>query len=253
MEPLLTSDGAAWLAVLAIVLVSGLVHGALGLGFPLLATPALATMMDVRSAILVTLLPTMAVNLASIAGNRGGIARARSYGPMLVFVLLGSIMGTAALAAFDPSPFRLLLAALILLYLRGGLRVSRSRLQQHRLSFMALFGLLAGLAAGTTNVMVAVLLIYFLSLQTPRLVMVPTLNACFLAGKASQVIVLSLAGYVTGHLLLVTTPLALAAVGALLVGQRLHSRFRSETYHQLMRWLLLLLALILIGQYLLQT
>ena len=118
---------------------------------------------------------------------------------------------------------------------------------------MALFGFLAGLAAGTTNVMVAVLLIYFLSLQTPRLVMVPTLNACFLAGKASQVIVLSLAGYVTGHLLLVTTPLALAAVGALLIGQRVQSRFRAGTYHQMMRWLLLLLAVILVGQFWLQT
>ena len=42
---------------------------------------------------------------------------------------------------------------------------------------MAGFGIVAGLSAGTTNVMVAVLIIYFLSLDTPRATMVPTLNA----------------------------------------------------------------------------
>ena len=59
------------------MLFAGLVHGTLGLGFPMVATPMLATMMDVRSAILVTLLPTMAVNIASIANSRASLAGTR--------------------------------------------------------------------------------------------------------------------------------------------------------------------------------
>ena len=54
----------------AIILFAGLVHGTLGLGFPLMATPLLALFVDVRSAILITLLPTVVVNVASIL--RGG-------------------------------------------------------------------------------------------------------------------------------------------------------------------------------------
>ena len=48
-----------WLAVPAI-LAAGLVHGTFGIGFPLVATPLLALVTDVRTAVLITLLPTMA-------------------------------------------------------------------------------------------------------------------------------------------------------------------------------------------------
>jgi len=65
MMSLLQFDGYVLFAVVGVMLFAGLVHGTLGLGFPMVATPILATMMDVRSAILVTLLPTMAVNIAS--------------------------------------------------------------------------------------------------------------------------------------------------------------------------------------------
>lgn len=249
MFSILQFDGLTLLAIIAVMLFAGLVHGTLGLGFPMVATPILATMMDVRSAILVTLLPTMAVNIASIANSRAALASARPFIPLVVFSLLGSIAGAAVLALVDPAPFRIVLAGLILIYLWNRLRISRPWLEQNALMAMAGFGIVAGLAAGTTNVMVAVLIIYFLSLDTARNTMVPTLNACFLVGKASQILVLAIAGFVGFRLLLETTPLALAAIVALLLGQRLQARIEVATYHAILRKLLLLLAIILIYQF----
>lgn len=118
---------------------------------------------------------------------------------------------------------------------------------------MAIFGLIAGLAAGTTNVMVAVLIVYFLSLQTSRSTMVPALNSCFLVGKVSQIVVLAIAGLVGFRLMLETAPLAIAAVIALLLGQRLRSRIDVATYQAILRKLLLILALVLIYQFLSET
>ena len=66
---------------------------------------------------------------------------------------------------------------------------------------MVLFGFFAGLAGGTTNVMVAILIVFFLSIEVPRTSMVPALNACFLVGKVSQIAVLSIAGLVSFTLL----------------------------------------------------
>jgi len=253
MFSLLQFDGLILLAVVAVMLFAGLVHGTLGLGFPMVATPILATMMDVRSAILVTLLPTMAVNIASIASNRAALASTRPFVPLVGFCLLGSIAGATILAITDPAPFRIVLAGLILLYLWSNLRISRQWLQHNPLLAMAGFGISAGLAAGTTNVMVAVLIIYFLSMDTARTTMVPTLNACFLVGKASQILVLAIAGFVGFRLMLETTPLALAAIAALLVGQRLQPRIQVSTYQSILRKLLLLLAIILIYQFLGET
>lgn len=249
MFSLLQFDGLILLAVVGVMLFAGLVHGTLGLGFPMVATPILATMMDVRSAILVTLLPTMAVNIASIANSRSALASTRPFIPLVGFTLLGSVAGATILAITDPAPFRIVLASLILLYLWSSLRISRQWLEQNSMLAMAGFGICAGLAGGTTNVMVAVLIIYFLSLDTPRATMVPTLNACFLAGKTMQILVLAIAGLVGISLVIETTPLAVAAVAALLIGQRLRTRIEVRTYQAILRKLLLLLAAILIYQF----
>ena len=250
MFSLLQFDAPVLIAIVAVMLFAGLVHGTLGLGFPMVATPMLATMMDVRSAILVTLLPTMAVNIASIINSRESLAGTRPFIPLIGFTLAASIAGAAILAITDPAPFRIVLAGLILLYLWNGLRFSRSWLEQHSLLAMAGFGITAGLAAGTTNVMVAVLIIYFLSLNTERNTMVPTLNACFLVGKASQIGVLAIAGLVGFGLMLETAPLAIAAVIALLFGQRIRNRIEVATYQSILRKLLFVLAIILIYQFL---
>lgn len=237
------------LAIIAIILVSGLVHGTLGLGFPMVATPLLATMMDIRSAILITLLPTMAVNIASIARSQSPLTNTRHFLPLVGFALIGTVVGSGLLAVVDPAPFRLLLAGLIVLYLMDNLRLSRQWLESNSLMAMLLFGLGSGFAAGTTNVMVALLIIYFLSLETPRTTMVPVLNACFLTGKLSQIVVLAVAGLVSLQLVFETMPLALAAVAALLVGQQLSERIEVSTYRKWLRQLLLLLAIILVVQF----
>jgi hypothetical protein len=54
-----------WLAAPAILL-AGLVHGTFGIGFPMIATPLLALFTDVFSAVLICVIPTMSVNLATI-------------------------------------------------------------------------------------------------------------------------------------------------------------------------------------------
>jgi uncharacterized membrane protein YfcA len=250
MISLLHFDGLIVLAIIAVMLFAGLIHGTLGLGFPMVATPMLATMMDVRSAILITLLPTMAVNIASIMNNRSSLASTRPFLPLVLFALLGSIVGASVLAVTDPAPFRIVLAGLILLYLWNGIRLPKQWLMNNSLLAMAVFGLIAGISAGTTNVMVAILIIYFMSLETPRSTLVPALNSCFLVGKLSQIVVLAIAGLLSVRLALETAPLAAAAVIALLLGQRLQPRIEVSTYQSILRKLLLLLAIVLIYQFL---
>lgn len=250
MISLFQFDASIVVAIIAVMLFAGLIHGTLGLGFPMVATPMLATMMDVRSAILITLLPTIAINIASIANNKSSLASTKPFLPLVLFSLLGSILGASILAITEPAPFRIVLAGLILLYLWNRIRIPKQWLIENSMLAMAVFGLLAGMSAGTTNVMVAILIIYFMSLETPRATLVPALNSCFLVGKISQIVVLAIAGLVSSNLLLETTPLALAAVIALLLGQRLQPRIQISTYQSILRKLLLLLAIILIYQFL---
>jgi uncharacterized membrane protein YfcA len=221
----------------------------------MVATPLLATMVDVRSAILITLLPTMTVNLISIMKSSNSISSARNFSPLILFTLLGSIAGAYILSTTDPSPFRIVLAGLILIYLTSSYsaKIPPSIFLANPLFWMTIVGFLAGLSAGTTNVMVAVLIIYFLSLGTPRSTIIPVMNSCFLVGKLSQIIVFSLAGLIGISLAIETLPLAALAAVTLLFGQKIGPRIKTKTYQNLLKILLLLLSLILVTQYFLES
>ena len=239
------------LMVVSVMLFAGLVHGTLGLGFPMVATPMLAISFDVRIAILITLLPTVSVNLMSIWNSRESFDSVRRFLPLTGFTLIGGIIGAYILAITDPNPFRLVLAGLILLYLWSSQssRMSFSWMGNHVFSAMVIFGLLAGLSGGTTNVMVAILIIFFLSLEVPRKQMVPALNACFLVGKLSQIVVFSLLGLVSMNLLFETAPLALSAALALMLGQTLREKIALEIYRKILQVLLAILAIVLVVQF----
>lgn len=247
----LLSEAGLLIALALVVAFAGLVHGTLGLGFPVVATPIIAAMLDVRTAILLTLLPTVAVNLASIVGAKGYGDSLRRFWPLLCWALLGGVCGTWLLSQTDPGPFKLLLAALILLFLWSSHAnlVPREWLARHATLAMMVFGIGAGFSAGTTNVMVAVLIIYFLAIDLPRATMVPIMNTGFLVGKVSQIAVLTVAGLVTLPLLATTAPLAAVAIVALLAGQRVRDRVPVETYRRWLRWLLMGLAALLVVQY----
>ncbi len=238
--------------LVAVMVTAGLVHGTLGLGFPLIATPLLTLMIDVRSAILITLAPTMAVNVASMV--RGGSWRASIgvYWPLVLYVPLACLLGTKLLFSVDPAPFRLLLAAIIMLYLnQDRLHGDATRwIKRRPATATALFGAAAGFFAGTVNVMVPVLIIYCLEMGMARTVMVQVLNLCFFTGKASQATVLATMGSFSLSNLLATLPLAVAALAALFVGERFRNRVDADVYRLWIRRVLFVMALLLVAQFL---
>ncbi len=234
-----------------IILFAGLVHGTLGLGFPLVATPLLALFMDVRSAILVTLLPTMAVNVVSILqGGRWGESIGRHW-LLATLIPIGTAAGTQLLISVDPAPFKLLLAVVILFYLN--LRRFREGcfgwVKHHRAVSYVVFGLGAGLLSGTVNVMVPLLIIFALEFRLGTTAMVQVFNFCFLIGKMSQFVVFAVLGRLSVDIVLVTGPLAAAGVVTLLAGMAVRARADAQTYRRWLQQALFVVALVLIGQF----
>jgi len=111
------------------------------------------------------------------------------------------------------------------------------------------FGVVAGISGGITNVMIAILIIYFMSMDMSRSKMVPIFNTCFLIGKLSQMGVLAIAGLVSLSLLAQTTPLAVCAIVGLVLGKRIGNLISVEFYRKLLHVLLFVLAIILLVQF----
>lgn len=226
------------------------VHGAVGIGFPMIATPLLALVTDVRTAILILVLPTVTLNLINIVqGGRWGKSIAQ-YWPLALYGTLGSYMGTKLLVVVPPENFRPLLAAALVFYLnaeRLGVGFSWVRSRPH--FGMALFGTGAGVLGGTVNVMLPVLVIFALEMKMEKTVTIQVFNFCFLFGKLTQGFVFYKAGLFSSEILQLSLLLVVFSVIISLLAMTLRRRIDEAHYKRWMRYLLLVLSVVLVVQF----
>ena len=245
----LSASVLVWIAL--VILVSGVLQGALGLGFPTVATPLIALVTDIRTAVVVVLLPCIAtVVIAAVKGVplRRVLAE---FWMMPLYMLLGAGVGTRLFIAYPAFPYTLLLAAVIIVYLNLD-RLGRSEwppIRRHRHLFGFVFGVLAGLCEGTANVAAPPLIIYYLAIGVQPTMLVQALNICFVAGKSTQFATLATAGGVPAAQWLATLPLAAVAAAGALYGVRIRARIDASTYKMWVKGALFAIAIILCAQY----
>lgn len=225
------------------------VHGTIGIGFPLIATPLLALLSDVRSAILMLVIPTLLINLGNIFKGGRWDRSIAVYWPLAVYGMIGSFIGTRMLIVVPPESFRPLLAAMLVLYLNAErIGVGFGWVQRHPRFAQAFFGLAGGILAGTVNVMLPALIIYALEVRMSKTVTIQVFNFCFLFGKLTQGAVLAQAGLMTTAVLNASAPLAGLALAVMLLGMRVREKIPAPTYRRWLRRLLAMLAAILVVQ-----
>ncbi len=238
-----------WIAV--VLAFAGLVQGALGLGFPMLATPMIAAVTDMRTAVIVVLLPCVATTATNIMMTGQFLPTLRRFWFMPLCMLAGAALGARLFVAYPAFPFALLLAGVIVLYLyldHMG-RVEWAFVSRHRVASGVGFALLAGLSEGTANIAAPPLLMYLFSLGVDRMVFVQVLNLCFTVGKPTQMVILTLEGGVTWAQWAATLPFAVIAVATTICGIKNRERIDAKTYRRWLLRLLFVIALVLVMQY----
>lgn len=237
--------------IVLVIALAALVQGALGLGFPMVATPLIAMVTDMRSAVILVLLPCVVAVVANIV--KGGPLRPvlARFWMMPLYAFTGAAIGTRLFIAFPEFPFAVLLAVMILVYLNLD-RLGRTEwpaIPRHGMLFGALFGITAGITEGTANAAAPPLVIYYLALGLAPATLVQALNICFLTGKVTQFFTLASGGGVTPAQWLITLPLAAVAGIGVISGIRIRNRVDAATYRRWLRYALFAVALILLAQY----
>jgi uncharacterized membrane protein YfcA len=232
------------------MLVAGVAQGALGFGFPAISTPIIMLLVDVKTAIILNLLPNFAVNLISVLrGGNWGESLGR-YWPVAAWGLLGAFLGASFLIIAPQEPIRLLLALAIFAYLNQArlARLDWSWLARRRRLSAMVFGTAGGFFSGTVNQSLPPLLIYFTLLGLPTLVMTQILNLCFIGGKVVQAGTLAAAGEIRVGQALANVPLTMIAIAGVYIGLRVQQHVQPETYKRVLRYVLFVLALALLWQ-----
>ena len=228
-------DAVQWAAMLVIAAASGLTHGFVGVGFPLVATPLFGLMFGWRSAVALLVLPTWIVTACALWAFRGEAdlrAALRRYWPLAAALPFGLAAGVQALHRVDARWLMLLMAAVMVAYLvldRLG-RTDLPALRAHPTAFAVPFGLAAGFCEGSVNVAGPVLLIYFLLLDVPVGTIIALVSWLFLLGKTVQAVLMAQHGAFDAPALAAVLPLALAGAAGYAAGLWLRRRVDPSRY-----------------------
>ena len=240
----------AWIAF--VMLAAGLLQGALGFGFPFVATPLIAMVSDMRTAIVVVLLPTLATILVALftAGPLG--ATLRRFWMMPLYAVVGAGAGTWLFVSAPDAPYTLLLALLTFVWL-GFDSLGRTEwplVRRNEHWFAPVSGLTAGVFEGTANVAGPALIIFYLALGLTPGMLVQALNVCFLVGKSTQLTILATSGGVGAAEWLATLPFVAVGVAGSWCGVRVRHRIDAPTYRVWVKRGLFVIAIGLLAQYL---
>lgn len=238
-----------------IFFLAALVHGSIGFAFPMIATSLLALFMDIQSAIMLTLIPTLLVNIVSIASeshfNFKSFINALKRNLLLAsYALIGTIFGTFILLKSNSEIFKVLLAIAILIYLISDqIKLNLDWLLEYPRLSKLVFGLSAGVLGGLTNVMAPILIIYNIESKKSKRDIIQASNMCFLFGKITQIVLFSYSAKFTSNELSLSSIMFVITAIALAFGIQIKKKIKSESYIKLLKSLLFCLAFMILIQY----
>ena len=119
--------------------------------------------------------------------------------------------------------------------------------KKRRLS-VVVFGLLAGLIGGLTNVMASILIIYSLESKHTKKEIIQSTNLCFLFGKIIQIILFTMHGSFNEELLSISFFSLFIVMTGMFVGLKVKNKIPQEIYRKVIKVVLFLIASFLVYQ-----
>ncbi len=238
-----------WIAL--VLAFAGVVQGALGLGFPMVSTPLIAMVSDMRTAVILVLLPCVAATVINVMLSGKFIETLKRYWFMPICMFAGAFVGARLFVAYPAFPYAMLLAGVILafLYLDRIGHAEWAPVRRHPVAFGVFFGCIAGLSEGTANIAAPMLVMYMFSLGVDRTTFVQVLNLCFSVGKPTQFLVLTAEGGVTWLQWAMTLPFAALSAATTVAGITVRNRIDTPTYRRWLLRVLFVIAVFLLLQY----
>lgn len=219
---------------------AGFVKGATGMGFPLIATPMLTLLLDIRIAIVVLLIPSVVMDLSQIF--RRGIPTAifRRFSSMFLFALAGVFLGTWELTQLPLWVLNMILGSVVVVFAASGLFAFTLTTPPRAERVMSpIMGFAGGFFLGLTNTMGPVMAVYLHGLDLDKADFVKAISTAFIMAKFWQVVALSTWGLFTVEAL----KLSLFVTGFILVsfylGLRVQDRVHQKTFNRAILMLLI--------------
>jgi len=180
------------LLVGAALLLAAFVKGASGMGFPLIATPTVALLLDIRVAITILIIPNLVMDVTQVFRGGFPLPVLRRFGWLFVVTVVGVFLGTKVLVTLPLWALNLCLGAMVLVFVFSNWLhfefIVPPRLEK---SLNVPAGFISGFLNGMTNAAGPALAIYLYSLKLKKADFIKSISTIFIVTKLSQLVAVS--------------------------------------------------------------
>jgi len=227
---LLTLDA---VAVAAVVLVAAILKGAIGFGFPTVGTPLLALVLDVKSAIVLLIVPNIAMDIVQAFRNGGVAATIRQFAVLMLGGAVGIFAGTRLLAVLSARSSMLVLGITVIAFVALNVTRWSPRVAPGMARWLdGPVGFVAGVIGGVTNVPGTPLVIYFYARSLAKHEFVRAVAVTFVLYKVIQLGAVTWYGLLTWRLLGISLVLMLVALAGFRLGLAIQDRLDQATFNR---------------------
>jgi uncharacterized membrane protein YfcA len=236
------------------LIIASFVKGATGLGFPLIATPTVALLLDIRTAITILILPNLFMDSAQVI--RGGFPYDvfRRFANLIAPTIIGVFLGTLFLVKLPLWMLNFCLGVMVVIFVFVNmLRLDFTITTGAEKILSPLFGFLSGFLNGLTNAAGPTLAIYLYSLKLEKRTFVKSIATIFVVTKITQLVAISTWNLFNRATITLSIQVLLFTLAGFYAGMKAQDRVNQQTFNRGLMVLLLLIGLILIGRALTQV
>jgi uncharacterized membrane protein YfcA len=226
----------------ASLLLAAFIKGATGLGFPLIATPALALLLDIRTAVTVLILPNLFMDTAQVTRDGLPYDILHRFSGLIVPTIVGVFLGTVLLVNMPLWILNLCLGVIIVTFVLSNLfKFNFTISTQDEKILSPIVGFISGVLNGMTNAAGPALAIYLYSLKLDKRVFVKSIATIFITTKLSQLVAISTWNLFNWDTTKLSIQVLLLSLAGFYAGIKAHDSVNQINFN---RGLLLLLSLI---------
>jgi uncharacterized protein len=235
------------------LLFAAFVKGASGMGFPLIATPAVALFIDLRIAIAILLLPNIVMDLAQVLRDGFPTAVLRRFAWFAASTVVGVFVGTAVLVNLPLRLVNLFLGVMVLVFVASNwLHFEFAVAPKWEKKLALPLGFVSGFLNGLTNAAGPALAIYLYSLKLEKRQFVKSMSTIFIVTKVSQVMAVSGWNLFNASTVRMSIQVTLFSLAGFVIGLKIQDRINHETFKRALLLLLFVIGVTLVGRALTQ-
>lgn len=236
------------------LLFAAFVKGATGLGFPLIATPTVALLLDIRIAVTILILPNLLMDVTQVFRDGFPYAILKRFKSMVGLTIIGVFLGTMVLVMLPLWALNLCLGIMVLVFVASNLTKFDFTITPAAEKILSpLFGFISGFLNGMTNAAGPTLAIYFYSLKLAKRDFVKSIATIFVITKATQLIAVSTWNLFNWNTITLSIQVVLFTLLGFFAGLKTQDRVNQKTFNRGLLVLLTIIGMILIARAIIQT